>query len=42
MQTHLDILKHVTRFVISVELIKVVGKRIKYNAKQTSSFKNFS
>ena len=43
MQTHLDFLKHVTRFVISVALILVVGKLMfqKHVAQWKLSFKNF-
>ena len=42
MQTHLDFLKHVTRFVISVALILVVGKVMfqKHIAHRNTSFKN--
>ena len=43
MQTHLDFLKHITRFVISVALIPIVGKLMfqKHIAKWNASFKNF-
>ena len=42
MQTHLDYLKHVTRFVISVALIPVVGNLMfrKYVVQRNTSFKN--
>ena len=43
MQTHVDILKNVTRFVKSVTLIPVVGNHMfrKYIAQWNTSFKNF-
>ena len=43
MQTHLDFLKHITRFVISVDLIPVVGKTyvLKTYCAAEEQFQNF-